>query len=53
MAATTVLPAKAAEQDYSPEFYLWMLAKAMKAKHGGEWKVDINHIMKTAIVFRS
>jgi hypothetical protein len=52
MAATTVLPAKSAEQD-SPEYYIGRLAQAMKARHGGEWRVDINHLMKTALVFKA
>lgn len=54
MAATTVLPSKAAEQD-SPEYFLGRLVQAMKARHGGdgEWKADINHTMKTAIVFKA
>lgn len=51
MAATTILPAGAYEIE-SCEFHLKGLAKAMKDLHGGDWKADLNHKLKTALVFK-
>lgn len=51
VAATTVLPAKAAEHE-SPEYFIGKLAQAMKAIHGGSWKVSINHTSKIAMVVK-
>ena len=52
MAATTVLPSKAAEQE-SPEYFLGRLVQAMKARHGGEWRADINHKSMMAVVAKA
>lgn len=52
MAATSILPAGANEIE-SCEFYLKGLANAMKAIHGGEWRADINHKSKMAVVAKA
>ena len=49
MAAVNIVPADAREIE-SCEFYLKGLALAMKAIHGGEWRADINHKSKMAVV---
>jgi hypothetical protein len=51
VAATTVLPAKSADLD-SPEYHIGRLAQSLKAMHGGEWKVNINHNSKIAMVVK-
>jgi hypothetical protein len=51
VAATTVLPAKSADLD-SPEYHIGRLAQSLKAMHGGEWKVNINHKSKIAMVVK-
>jgi len=51
VAATSVLPAKSAEQD-SPEYHIGRLAQSLKAMHGGEWKMEINHKSKIAMVVK-
>lgn len=51
LVTSSFFPAKAkASQDC--ELYIEKLAEAMKALHGGEWKVDINHKSKMAIVVK-
>jgi hypothetical protein len=52
MAATKILPAAANEIE-SCEFHLKGLAKAMKDIHGGDWRTDLNHKLKTAVVFKA
>lgn len=52
VAATTVLPAKASEQ-HSAEYHLGKVAVALKALYGGEWKANIDHKAKMAVVIRT
>lgn len=51
-AATTVLPAKASTEVETCEYHITKLAQAMKAIHGGEWAMKIDHLAKTAMVIK-
>jgi len=52
VAASTVMPTNASASDQC-DYHIQKLAEAMKALHGGEWRVDINHASKMAIVVKA
>lgn len=53
-AAALTIPAtaEANQQDDLCRFYAEQLGAAMKARHGGDWNIDINHKTACAIIAR-
>ena len=52
LVTASLLPVTKATASQDCEYHLKKLAEAMQALHGGEWKVEINHKSKMAIVVK-